>query len=453
MEMTQAQKVRFSDLRAILRYVPLFRGQRFVVAVDGALVDSERVAGLLLDLAVLQSLNIQIILVHGAGHQVRQLAEKRGVNLTSSDGTGVTDPTTLDLSIDAIAQLGNELRAQATMANIRTASANVLVAHPAGKVKGVDQQLTGVIDRVDTQCLKAFLDEGLLPILSPLGYDRHGQTLRLNSDSVATEVALAVGAVKILFVTEDHVVDAEGGRVRQLSGDDAQAVIAGESAVAAVSSPLLMSKLRHAARGCYDGVPRVHIVSGLERDALLAELFSNEGSGTMVYRDAYQEIRAATKKDIPAIAAMIRPSVTDEDLVPRTAEEVAVDLEDYSVIETDGTIVGCVALHPFLDEGAVELACLFIKKNHENHGHGRRLIEYSIRRAKEMGASRLIALTTGALSFFQRMGGFELASVDELPLSRRQKWEASARGSHIIRVRLGEATPTGNPKTAEIGQG
>lgn len=431
MEMTTEQKVRYGDLRAILRYVPLFRGQRFVVAVDGALLDPNRVAGLLLDLAVLQSLNIQIILVHGAGQQVRQLAEERSISLSSSDGTGVTDETTLDVSIDAIHRLGNQLREQATVSNIRTASANVLVAHQAGRIKGVDQRFTGVIDRVDTQCLQAFLNEGLLPIISPIGHDRRGQTLRLNSDSVATEVALAVKASKILFITESHVTDAGGNRVRQLSVESAYSMAQGDCSMAHVSSPLVASKLRHAARGCFDGISRVHLVSGNERDALLAELFSNEGSGTMIYRDAYQEIRSAAQSDIPAIVAMIRPSISDEDLLPRTSEDVTSKLADYSVIEIDGTIVGCVALHPLPDNG-IELACLFIKKHHENHGYGRKLIEFAVRRAGELGASRLFALTTGAVDFFERIGGFEVVPKTTLPEQRRAILDASARESHVL---------------------
>jgi amino-acid N-acetyltransferase len=431
MEISTEQKVRFGDLRAILRYVPLFRGQRFVVAVDGAVLDSGGVASFLLDLAVLQSLNIQIILVYGAGHQIRLLAEERDQSLTCADGTGCTDEATLELSIDAISRLANQLREQATVSNIRTASANVLVAHQAGRVRGVDQGLTGVIDRVDTQCLKAFLDDGLLPIISPIGHDRRGQTLRLNSDSVATEVALAVGASKILFVTEAHVTDTDGHRVKQLSVEQAHEMAQGRSGLG-TKSPMLTSKLKHAARGCYDGIARVHVVSGKERDALLAELFSNEGSGTMIYRDAYQEIRLATQADIPAIVAMIRPSITDEDLVPRTSQDVTGNLSDYSVIEIDGNIVGCVALHP-LDEKNIELACLFIKKNHENHGYGRKLVEFAMRRAAELGASSLFALTTGAVDFFDRIGGFKIVDKKVLPKKRRVKLEASARESHVLR--------------------
>jgi len=198
---------------------------------------------------------------------------------------------------------------------------------------------------------------------------------------------------------------------------------------------MLTSKLKHAARGCYDGIARVHVVSGKERDALLAELFSNEGSGTMIYRDAYQEIRLATQADIPAIVAMIRPSITDEDLVPRTSQDVTSNLSDHSVIEIDGNIVGCVALHP-LDEKNIELACLFIKKNHENHGYGRKLVEFAIRRAAELGATSLFALTTGAVDFFDRIGGFKIVDKKALPKKRRVKLEASARESHVLRCDL-----------------
>ncbi len=435
MEMTPKQKVRYSDLRAILRYVPLFRGKRFVVAVDGELLDSSGLPGLLLDLAVLQSLSIQIILVHGAGYQTRQLARERGLTLTNSDGQGVTDETSLSVALEAIARLSTQLREQATVSNIRMASGNVLVAHQAGRVKGVDQGLTGVIDRVDTDCLLAFLEEGLLPVISPVGYDRRGRTLRLNSDSVATEIALAVGAAKVLFVTQNHVTDADDLRVRQLSVDQANAVVDGAAnARVCVDDPMLRSKLKQAARACYHGVPRVHVVSGMERDALLAELFSNEGSGTMVYRDAYQEIRSATQADVPAIMAMIRPSVSDDDLVQRSEEDVTKTIGDYSVIEIDGTIVGCVALHVYPDEDAVELACLFIKKNHENHGYGRKLVEFAIRRAKELGVARLFALTTGAIDFFERIGGFHLGDKADLPEARRRKLEDSARESHVMVV-------------------
>ena len=423
-------KMRFGDLRAILNYVPLFRGKRFVVAVDGAILDEGRMADLLLDMAVLQSLNIHVILIHGASRQIVQLAEERGVTLSSPDGTGETNEATLQVSIDAITRLTNQLQEQATVSSIRIATANALVAHKAGVVKGLSQGFTGVIDRVDTACINAFLTEGLLPIISPIGYDRQGQTLRLNSDSVATEVALALKASKILFITHAKVTEVKGNRVRQLSVEKAFQ-LSQKLADSPSPSPAL-SKLKHASRACREGISRVHIIDGGERDALLAELFNNEGTGTMVYADAYQEIRSATQTDIPIITSMIRPSVTDEDLAPRDARDVEDALQDFSVIEIDGNVVGCVALHSYTNEKAVELACLFVHRNHENHGYGRKLMEFAARKARNLKASTLFALTTGASGFFVRLGGFEEGDTNMLPKARRERLESSGRRSQVM---------------------
>ncbi len=417
-------KVRFGDLRAILRYVPLFRGKRFVIAVDGQILTPNRIVELFVDLAVLQSLNIQVILVHGAGRQIRCLAKSQNVTLTNSNGIGVTDNVTLRVSQEAIAQITNQLLQQATVRNMRAALANVLIAHQAGPNQG----WTGEVDRVDEPCLTAFLEEGLLPIIAPIGYDRQGNTLRLNSDSVATKVAIAVGASKILFLTESPFQTISGESVRQLSVEQAREAASGDWP---------HSKLTHAARACDEGVARVHMIDGRQRDALLAELFSNEGRGTMVFSEPYHEIRTATQADVPAIAAMIRPSIVDEDLLPRTAEDVEAAIEDYSVIEIDDNVVGCVALHSFPNEDAVELACLFVKQNHENHGHGKKLIEYAIERSRELNATRLFALTTSAPTFFQRLGGFVLGRPKDLPKSRREKLRASNRASHVVILDLG----------------
>lgn len=423
-------RVRFKDLRAILHYVPMFRGKRFVVAVDGAVLAQGRLTNLLLDLAVLQSLNIQVVLVHGAGQQIQELAEQRRVTISTVDGTGKTDAATLELSLDAIKRLANRLFQQATVAGVRAASANVLIAHPAGRVKGKDMGLTGIIDRVDARCLESFLNEGLLPVISPLGYDREGKTLRLNSDSAATEIAIALKAAKILFVTTGTLSNAQGERVRQLSFTGAEKLAAIGEAM-----PALCSKLKYAARACREGVARVHIVNGLETDALLAELFSNEGTGTMVYADAYQEVRQATAADVPAIITMIQQSVSDDELLPRTADDVRARLSDYWVIEIDQHVVGCVALHPFPEHEQIEMACLFVRRLHENQGYGRKLVEFAIRKASELGAKRLFALTTGARAFFQRCG-FQRGNRAELPPERLAKWEASGRKSEVVIVPL-----------------
>src|SRR5437868_5020946 len=188
--------LRLTDLREILRYVPRFREKIFVIAVDGAIVDHENFGNILLDIALLRSLRIGVALVHGAGHQLRQLAQQAGITPSNTDGTGVTDPATFQLALTAAGRVTQEILARLTATDLRAAHGNALVAHPAGILHGVDYQLTGRVERVDTTQLKALLENDILPVISPLGCDGEGTTYRLNSDAVAVEVARALQAVK-----------------------------------------------------------------------------------------------------------------------------------------------------------------------------------------------------------------------------------------------------------------
>jgi amino-acid N-acetyltransferase len=378
-----------------------------------------------------------VVFVYGAGYQIRTLGAERGVPLTTVDGTGRTDAATLEVSIDAITRLGSTLMQALTAAGIRTATANALIAHRAGMVRGVDQEFTGVVDRVDAQSLLSFLDQGILPLIAPLGYDRQGVTLRLNSDSAAVETALALRAAKIVFVTTGRVVNSSGEQIRHLGVEQAETLVA--SGGAPELAPHLLSKLRHAAKACRERVPRVHIVDGSRDDALLAELFSNEGIGTMVYADAYQEIRRADAADAASIHSMIRSSVVEQELRDRTVEDVAREISDYFVIEVDGNPVGCMALHTHAELQVAELACLFIRRSHENQGYGRRLVAYAIDRARREGAERLFLLTTGARSYFERLAGFVEGTPEDLPPERRKMWEASGRRSQVLFLDLQKA--------------
>src|SRR4029434_8510830 len=177
--------MKVADLRGILQYVPRFRDRIFVVAVDGEIVASPNFANILLDIAVLRSLNIKVVLVHGAAHQIAALAAERGVTLSNSDGSGITDDVTLRVSIDAATNVMNEIMQGLTSVDLRAAYANVIIAHPAGILGGVDHQHTGKVERVDTQLLQLMLNEGVIPIIPPIGFDGEGRTYRVNSDAIA----------------------------------------------------------------------------------------------------------------------------------------------------------------------------------------------------------------------------------------------------------------------------
>lgn len=423
-------QVKYGDLRGILQYVPQFRGRTFVVALDGEIVASEGFSNILLDLAVLRSLNVKIVLVHGAAVQIQALAEKRKITASNSDGTAVTDDATIELSIDAITRLSNDIMRSLTAVQIRAAIANAVIAHPVGVVNGVDQKHTGEIEKVDTETLQGFLDQGILPVAPPLGYDSRGGTLRVNSDAVALKIATALNAAKIIFVTAvEPDLDLKNQVARQITADRADEI---RKEIKERIPPGIASKLKHAVRACQQGVPRVHLLNGLRDDALLAELFSNEGVGTMVFADDYRQIRPANLADVDEMLLMMRWAVEDQKIVERSREEITAQLDEFSVIEIDGNVVGCVAVHHFEKEKVAEIACLHVKRNHDGMGYGHVLVESAEKRAAELGAKQIFAFSTQAAGFFEKLGYTRLDDFSILPKSRREYRESSGRNSVVL---------------------
>jgi amino-acid N-acetyltransferase len=418
-----------ADLREILQYVPRFRERIFVIALDGELIDSENFNNLLLDLAVLRSLSIRVVLVHGASFQIRRLAEMRGQALSNSDGTGITDEATLQISIDAAIRLTNEVMEGLSAVDLRAAYLNAIIAHPVGILSGVDHQFTGKVERVDTKALHLLLEEGIVPVIPPLGFDGEGRTFRVNSDSIAAEVGEALRATKVIFLGPSGMLHPGFPLPRQVSIDEAEELaLKGRGSLPTG----LLSKLEAGAKACRQGVPRVHLLDGSVNEALLAEIFSNEGIGTMIYSNEYQQIRRIFKKDVRKVLSLIRQSVKSEELVRRTRAEITERLEDYWILEIDRNPIACVALHPYPDGESAELACLYVAKAHENQGYGRKLIAFIENQARERGIKRLFALSTQAYTYFKQKAGFVETGPDALPAERRARWEASGRNSKIL---------------------
>lgn len=430
--------MKVSDLRGILQYVPRFRERIFVVAIDGEIIASPNFGNILLDLAVLRSLSIKIILVHGASRQIAQLAAERGVAISNSDGTGITDEATLKISLEAATNVMNEVMQGLTSVDLRAAYSNAIIAHPAGILGGVDYLHTGRVERVDTKSLHLFLSEGIIPLVPPMGYDGEGRTFRVNSDAIALEVAEAMQAMKIIYLSSSDGVMIDGELVGQLSIAEAEDFVKKKRGTIDAG---LLSKLDHAARACRQGVPRVHLLNGLRDEALLSEVFSQEGIGTMIYSNEYQQIRRVFKKDVRAVMTLIRQSVDSEELVRRTRTDILAHLDDYWVLEIDRNLVGCVAIHHYPEQHVAELACLYVHKNHEGQGYGRKLMAFAEQLAAEKGAKQLLALSTQTFNYFQQKGGYSEVTADALPLERRRKYEASGRKSKVLIKAL--SAPTG----------
>ncbi len=423
--------MRPTDLRGILQYVPQFRDRTFVVAVDGAAVADENFSNILMDVAVLWSLRIHTVVVHGASVQIRALATERGITPSDLEGSGVTDAATLDLALTAGNRLAHEILEGLNAADLRAAVTNAVIAHPLGILKGVDHLFTGRVERIDVELLQTLLASGIVPVVPPLGMDGEGRTFRLNSDAVALEIARSLSAVKLVYISASEGLVVDGALARQIAvAELADALQRG------VIAPEQLSKARHAASACQAGVPRVHVIDGRVDDGLLAEVFSNEGIGTLVYANEYQQIRRARRGDVRAIEQLIRSSVEREELAPRTRASIERELGDYYIFEVDKNPIACVALHAYPEQKKGELACLYVRPSHENQGIGRKMVQFVEAKARESGFEVLLALSTQAFNYFQSKGGFIEGTPDDLPPERRARHDASGRRSKVLLKQL-----------------
>jgi amino-acid N-acetyltransferase len=422
-----------TDLRGILQYIPRFREKIFVVAIDGAIVTEDNFANILLDLAVLRSLNIRVVVTHGASAQIRDLAAAQGVAASDFEGTGITDAETLKLALTAANRLTHEILEGLSANDLRAATTNGIIALPLGILQGVDHQFTGKVERVDVDLFQNLLAQGVVPVVPPLGFDGDGKTYRVNSDHVAVSVAEALRAIKVLYITTSDGLSQNGQLIRQMLASDLDEVLAQRRSEL---GPEMLSKASHAAAACRAGVPRVHIINGRVDEGLLAEVFSNEGIGTLIYANEYQQIRRALKKDIRSLMHLTKKAVQNEELVKRTRASFEKTLADYYIFEIDKNPVACAALHIYPDLRKGELGYVYVSPSHENQGIGRKLIQYLENKARELGLVELIALSTQAYNYFIHKGGFSEGKPEDLPPARRERYEQSGRNSKILIKRL-----------------
>lgn len=424
-----------TDLRGILQYIPRFRDKTFIISVDGAIVGDENFANILMDVAVLRSLNIRVVLVHGAAAMIKSLASERNVTPSNLDGSGITDDATFELSLIAANRLTHEMIEGLAANDLRAASTNAIIASPKGIIHGVDHLFTGKVERVDVELLQILLNQGVIPVAPPLGFDGEGKTYRLNSDAVAVALAEALKASKLIFITTADGLCVNGILIREILVAEL-AELLNKNGWPEES----VSKARHAVAACKAGVQRVHVINGRVDDGLLSEVFSNEGIGTLVYANEYQQIRPARKKDIRSIQMLTKASVQTAELMKRTRAMIEKQLSDYYIFDIDRNPVACVALHVYPEEKKGELACLYVSASHENQGIGRKMIQFAENKAREMGLKELITLSTQAFTYFQIKGGFVEGTPEDLPPVRREKYGQSGRNSKVLIKKLGKSS-------------
>lgn len=422
-----------TDLRGILRYVPMFRDHVFVIAVDGSIVSHENFTNIVTDIAVLRSLSIKVILVHGIGQQLVALAGEHNVSLSDVQGEGVTDVATMSLAREASALVSQTVLEHLSQAGLRCAITNAVRATNVGVIKGKNHLFTGKVEKVDVAILKSMLLQDILPLVTPIVCDREGQSLRVNSDHLAMELAAAMGASKLIYLTPFSGLQIEGQVRINLPEDELKKILANK---AIKLDPRIRSKALQSAKALDEDVPRAHILDGRVFGGLLTEIFDKVGLGTMIHANDYDRIRAAKKKDAQALYNLAKHGAKTDALVLRTRQQIEQSITDFFVYEIDDSIIGCAALRPYPDGKAMEICAVYVQPFYHGRGVGKKLVEYAKHRAKELGAKKVIALTTQTQGFFQSACGFTAGSQNDLPASRRRELKASGRNSHILQFPL-----------------
>ncbi len=434
---TKIRTIKPTDLRGILEYVPMFRGHVFVIAMDGSIVADENFANVLTDIAVMRSLNINVVLVHGVGVQIKALSKERKIPITDAYGEGPTDRKTLELAIEAVGKVSLQIVEGLTLNALRCAITNAVRVTPVGIVKGVDQQLTGKVEKIDLDFLRKLIAEGVIPVVTPIACDREGRSLRVNSDLLAAELAVRLQASKLIYLTPQPGLVVNGEPLMNVPVEKLEEILQKNSKAI---DERLRSKARYAARTLESGTPRAHILDGRIFGGLLTEIFDKVGLGTMIHANDYQQIRPARKRDIQGIYNITKNAVKSEALKLRTRQQIERDIETFFVYEIDESIIGLASLTR-LSPSVAELGSVYVQPFYHGRGVGKKLVEYASLEAAKRGYKKLVALSTQAYSFFEQATGFHGGGEKLLSKERQAELNKSGRKSRVLYKDLAGAKP------------
>jgi amino-acid N-acetyltransferase len=430
--------------RAVAPYIHAYRGKTFVVALAGEAIAAGKLNHFVQDLAILHAMGIKLVLVHGFRPQVNDQLAAKGHLSRYHRGVRITDAVALDAAQEAAGQLRFEIEAafsqglpNTPMANatVRVVSGNFLTARPVGIVDGVDMMHSGLVRRVDQAAIVRAIESGALVLLSPFGFSPTGEAFNLTMEDVATATAMALQADKLVFMTEIP-------GVRERPDDPASpidtelALVDAKRLLASLPPPTqpadLAFYLQHCARACEGGVERSHILPFATDGALLLEVFTHDGVGTMVVDEKLESLREAGADDVGGILQLIEPFERDGTLVRRERTEIERDIANYTVIEHDGIIFGCAALYPYPEKSTAEMAALTVSPLSQGQGDGERLLKRIEQRAKAMGLDSIFVLTTRTMHWFIRRG-FQQVDPDWLPEARKRKYNWDRRSQVLVK--------------------
>jgi len=422
--------------RSVAPYIHMHRGKTFVVGLPGEGIAAGKLPHIAQDLALIQSMGVKVVLVHGFRPQVNEQLRAKGSESKYSHGMRITDEVALDSAQEAAGQLRYEIEAAFSQglpntpmagSTVRVISGNFITARPVGVVDGVDFQHSGLVRKVDVAGITRTLEFGAMVLLSPFGFSPTGEAFNLTMEEVATSVAIALQADKLVFLSE-----VPGIRVNPLEpeGDDnpidtelplAQA----QQLLASLPNPQQPTDtafyLQHCVKACKAGVERSHIIPFSVDGSLLLEVYVHDGIGTMVVDEKLESLREAGSDDVGGILQLIEPFEKDGTLVKRDRTEIERDIANYTIVEHDGVIFACAALYPYPEAKTGEMAALTVSPQAQGQGDGEKVLKRIEQRARAMGLESIFVLTTRTMHWFLKRG-FVQVEPEWLPEARKRKY-------------------------------
>ncbi len=414
--MTTQSRAHIRWFRNTAPYINMHRGKTFVLMLPGECALHDNFANIIHDIALLHSLGIKLVIAHGSRPQIDQRMAAAGLESKFHQGIRVTDADAIDHVKDAAGALRAQFEALLSTglpnspmqgSQIRVCSGNFVTAKPRGVVDGVDYHLTGKVRRIDEEAVQAQLSGGSIVLLSSQGYSPTGEIFNLALEDVAVRCAREIGADKLVLLgASQGLVDEQQTLIRQCTVSQSQAL--------ELQDPEQLALLGAARRACKSGVARCHIISYADDCALLEELFTHDGSGTLVADDDFEQSRQATIDDVGGILELIEPLEQQGILLKRSRELLEAEIKQFRLLERDGRIIACAALYPFTQAGCGEIACIVSHPDYRGGQRGQRLLTDLEEEARALGLERVFVLTTQTAHWFIEQG-FEAASLDQLP--------------------------------------
>lgn len=434
-------------IRDVIRYIRKFKGSTVVIRLDDDVVDSPLFAGHIHDLSLLYETGMRVVLVPGAKGHISRVLDSYGIPWQLKDGVRITGEEGMNFIKMAAFDISNRIMTRLSAERMTAVIGNWVRARGKGVIDGVNFGSAGVVENVQLDSLTRALDDGFIPIIPCIGWTSTGRPYNISSTELAVVTAVALKAEKLFFLGSGATVSVDDftiptgaaispeGRMAAISVDEIDAFIAanrnlleggGETAERALEIVDFLVQGRDA---CLRGVTRAHVLDGDIDGVIPAEIFSDLGSGTMIYRNNYGSFRSMTREDIPAVLSLMNPFVERGILLPRTGEELEQAAHEFVVYEIDGGLRACAALHSY-PENMGEIAGVAVDEAYAHMGIGPKIMELLIERGKSAGFSSIFVLTTQTADWFEKFG-FKSADITRLPAKRREKWD-SKRGSRML---------------------